>query len=348
MKIFKIIAIPVLLLPLVFTSCKTASHQMQILKPGTITLPADIKQLGIVNRSLPAKGQGFNNILEGLITGESIAADREGSLECQRGLAAGLNQAPRFNAVVIEGVDLRGTGTREWPEFLDWQQVEELCERFRVDALIALESFDSDLELRKRSADVERTIDKKKVIVTEYYTDLRMNVRSGWTIYKPAEKQIIDRNAFYDEMRWSGSGDTPEQAMSDLPPKRRAINQSGFFSGEQYAVRISPTWVTESRSYYRKGNDDFKIAGKFVKQDNWNEAITIWKRYSVDADHEIAGRACFNMALASEVEGNLSIALEWANRAWQQHGLKKARYYIGQLETRIRQQERLDQQMQQE
>ena len=327
-------------------SCGTASHQMQILKPASITLPSEIKQLGVVNRSLPAKGQGFNNFLEGLVTGESIMADREASLECLRGLASGLNNAPRFNAVVIEGVDLRGTGTREWPEFLDWQEVEELCTRFRVDALIALETFDSDTELRKSSAEVERGVDKKKIIVKEYYADLRMNVRSGWTIYFPAKQQIIDRNAFSDEMRWSESADSEQDVLARLPSKRGAINESGYYSGTRYAIRISPAWFTESRSYYRKATDEFKVASKYVKQERWNDAIQIWKKYTLDPDAKVAGKACYNMALASEVDGNLPMALEWAHRAWQQHGLKKARNYIDLIELRISQQEKLELQMQ--
>lgn len=327
-------------------SCSTASHQMKILKPGTITLPAEIKQLGIVNRSLPAKGEGFNNFLEGLVTGESIAADREGSGECLRGLAAGLNQAPRFTGVVIEGVDLRGTGTREWPEFLDWNQVDELCERFRVDALIVLENFDSDIELRKSSADVERIINKKKVTVKENAADLQLNVRSGWTIYKPAGRQVIDRNAFTDEMRWSATGDTPEEVLRKLPSKRKAINESGYFSGGQYAIRISPTWIFVTRSYYRKANDEFKVAAKNVRDDKWNEAIIIWKRFVNDPDPKVAGRATFNMAIASEVEGNLEMALEWARRARDLHGLKSAGSYISLLEMRIYEQGKLNEQMQ--
>lgn len=332
---------------IIFTSCGTASHQMQILKPATITLPGEIRQLGIVNRSLPAKGPGFNNILEGLVTGESIMGDKEASQECLRGLASGINNAPRFTAVVIEGVDLRGTGTREWPEFLDWQQVEELCSRFGVDALVALETFDSDTELRKSSADVERVIDKKKVIVREYYADLRMNVRSGWTIYYPEEKRIIDRNAFNDEMRWSETADSEQDAILKLPSKRGAINQSGFYSGTQYAIRISPAWFTESRSYFRKANDEFKVASRYVKQDRWKEAILIWKKYTNDPDPKVAGKSCYNMALACEADGNLPLALEWAIRAWQNHGLKKARAYAELLDYRIQEQERLNQQMKQ-
>ena len=51
------------------------------------------------------------------------------------------------------------------------------------------------------------------------------------------------------------------------------------------------------------------------------------------------------MALASEVEGNLTLALEWANRAWYEYDLKKARNYTELLRNRIRQQEMLDKQM---
>ncbi|MBW6492252.1 MAG: hypothetical protein K0B15_13775 [Lentimicrobium sp.] len=335
----------ILILPVFFASCRTASHQVQILKPATITFPKEIKQLGVINRSLPAKGSGFANILEGFITGESIGADREASQECMRGLAAGLNTNPRFTAVVIEGVDLRGTGTRQWPEFLDWHQVDELCNRFRVDAIVALETFDSDINLRQRTADVERIIDKKKVVVKEYYADLRMNVRSGWTVYGPQKQQIVDRNAFNDEMRWNESGNSPEHVMSKLPSKRRAINESAHFSGRQYAIRISPTWITENRTYFRKANDDFKKASKFVKRKNWNDAIAIWQKNTVNSDSKIAGRAKYNMALASEVEGNLSLAKEWAHRAWQQDGLKKARQYAELLKYRIQEQERLNQQM---
>ena len=334
-----------ILVPLAFASCRTSSVQVEMLKPATISFPKQIRQVGVINRSLPAKGQGFRTFLEGFVTGESIGADREGSQECMRGLASGLNSNPRLTAVVIEGVDYRGTGTAEWPEFLDWYDVNDLCNRFRVDAIVALETFDSDITLRQGSRQVERTINKKKVMVTEYTGDLRLVVRSGWTIYQPQGRQIIDRNAFFDEMKWNETGTSPDDVMRKFPPKRAAINESGRFSGGKYAVRISPTWKTESRAYYRKANDEFIQAANYVKRGNWSDAISIWRRYARDADPKVAGRANYNMALASEVEGNLSVALEWANRAWREYGLKKARNYIQLLNNRIQQQEMLDKQM---
>ena len=334
-----------ILVPLAFASCRTSSIQVEMLKPATISFPKQVRQVGIINRSLPAKGQGFKAFVEGFVTGESIGADREGAQECMRGLASGLNVNPRLTGVVIEGVDLRGTGTAVWPEFLDWNDVNDLCDRFRVDAIVALETFDSDVKLRQGSREVERTIDKKKVIVTEYFGDLRLVVRSGWTIYQPQGRQIIDRNAFFDEMEWNKTGISPDDVMRKFPAKRNAINESGRFSGAQYAMRISPTWMTESRSYFRKANDEFIKAAKYVKVDNWTDAISIWRRYARDTDPKVAGRANFNMALASEVEGNLTLALEWANRAWYEYDLKKARNYTELLRNRIRQQEMLDKQM---
>lgn len=334
-----------ILLPIVFASCRTASLQVEMLKPATISIPKQVRQVGVINRSLPSKDQGFRNFLEGFVTGESIGADREGSLECMRGLASGLNTNPRLTAVLIEGVDLRGTGTAVFPEFLDWQTVNDLCSRFRVDAIVALETFDSDIKLRQGSRQVERTVDKKKVKVTEYTGNLRLVVRSGWTVYEPNDKQIIDRNVFFDDMEWNETGSSPSDVMRKFPSKRSVVNESGRFSGGQYALRISPTWMKETRYYFRKGNDEFVQAAKYVKRENWNNAIAIWKRYTTNADSKIAGRANYNMALASEIEGNLTLALEWANRAWYEYGLKKARDYSNLLSNRIRQQEMLDKQM---
>ena len=40
------------------------------------------------------------------------------------------------------------------------------------------------------------------------------------------------------------------------------------------------------------------------------------------------------MAIASEVNGNLEVALEWAQTAWSKYGNKKARNYIQVIQQR--------------
>jgi len=40
------------------------------------------------------------------------------------------------------------------------------------------------------------------------------------------------------------------------------------------------------------------------------------------------------MAVAAEKSGNLEVALEWANKAWNEYGNKKARNYIETIKQR--------------
>lgn len=319
---------------------------LQVLVPAKITLPPDIKKVGIANRSLPEKENQALNILEGFVTGESVFADREGSGKCVRGLYDKLNNSPRFQGVLIEGEDLRGTGTREFPAPLDGNKVDELCKKYGVDALILLETFDSNIWIHDDKRSTKRK-DKngKEYTEVEYYSDLNVNSSAGWRVYDFTNKQIIDENRFTDEKRWSAGGSSKSDARYHLPPKREAINKAGYFAGEQYAVRISPNWKNESRYFYKKGNDDLKMAKGFVKTGNWDKAAEIWKKYTLDKERKIAGRACHNMALASEMKGQLEIALEWAKKAYLDFHLRSEGSYINHLQQRILHQKKLGEQM---
>ena len=78
---------------------------------------------------------------------------------------------------------------------------------------------------------------------------------------------------------------------------------------------------------------------------NWDGAAEIWKKYINDPSVKVGGRATYNMAIACEVKGDLSVALEWANKAYLNFGIKKARSYAGILQRRIYDQQRLEKQM---
>jgi len=319
---------------LVLPACKTASVYTNVLVPAEITIPQHIQTVGVLNRSLPAKGEGWQNFLEGFLSGESIAADRQGSYNVCKGLSYKVNTNPRFKAILMDGEDIRGTGTKEFATPLSWAEVDALCKKYSVDAIVCLETFDSDIRLQKGSREVERTVDGETRVVTEYLADLNIRGSAGWRIYDNVTKKIIDQNVFYDEKAWSGVGPNPDAALRDLPSKRSAIDDAGYFAGEMMGVRISPNWVRVSRYYYTKGDDRFKRAKAFVKTNNWKGAVQIWSDVAKGPDAKAAGRACHNMALAAEMEGDLDIALEWAEKAYTQFGLKKERTYINELNSR--------------
>lgn len=326
-------------------SCATTSIGIQVLIPADISVPQHIQKVAIVNRSLPAKEDKAKNIIEGLLTGESIYADKEGSENCILGLTNQLNSGPRFSASFLSGAELKGTGTREFPYPLEWEKVDALCKSVNAEALIILETFDSDNSIHKYTKVTKKTVENKEINVTDYYADLTINVNAGWRIYDNVNKRIVDEQSFMDTKRFTGKGITQDKALDNLPNKRNAINQAGVFAGSQFAKRISPTWVNASRKYYKGKEDDFKKAKKYVEMNDWDEAIALWKPMTENPEKKIGGRACYNMGVACEMKGEFEVAIEWMKKAYYDFNMKDAKSYISLLDRRLRDKQRLDEQL---
>lgn len=330
-----------------FTSCATSSISVRVLKPADITLPSNIKTVAIMNRSLADKDSKLGNIIEGVLTGEQLFGDREGSEKCIIGLYDQLNTTDRFVPCLPKDVEkYKGTGTDKWPEPLKEGDIEGICRSCKADALIVLETFDSDQGLKYN--DVERTRKNNDGTTAKYMAKvahLDIGISAGWRIYYPVKKEIIDQNVFVDHKHWDAEGLTESEASGRLPVRRHAVNDAGYFAGQQYGYRISPAWVWVGRTYFVKGNDNLKD-GKFkVKAKAWEEAEQIWLKDAKNPDPKIAGRATHNLALAREVQGDLEKALEWAKISYADYHNKKARGFIADLEQRIRDQRKLEQQM---
>jgi hypothetical protein len=281
-------------------------------------------------------------------TGEAILADRRGAEECLKGVISRLNDSPRYKAITPANVDIRGTGTREFPPFLEWRTVEDIGRQNHADALITLETFDSNNSVQIGERQAERKEGERTIKYTEFLATLNVQVETGWRIYFPAEKQIIDQNVFTDGRSWSNASDARKKAEAGLPFIDRAIADAGFYAGQQYAYRISPMWINVSRYYFKKGNSDFTTADRYGKTGDWNGAAELWLKHVNDRDPKIAGNACYNMALAEELEGNLEQALDWAKKSYTKYNNKKGRYYANILQQRIYDQSRLEEQMRKE
>jgi hypothetical protein len=331
---------------LLLISCKTSYMTVDVLKPAHIDVPQEIKNVAVLNRSLPDKGEKAGNIIEGLLSGEGLFNDRLGSEKCIIGVVDLLNNSPRFKAVMPGDIDIRGTGTGAFPAPLEWQYVSELCKRYNVDALITLETFDSDSYIDFNRHEYTREEDGKKIKVIEFEAELDMDIQSGWRIYHASRQEIVDENVYTDRISWDAKGPTKEAARNNLPSKGRIIEDAGYYAGQQYATRISPIWIKVSRDFYSKGNDDLETAARYAKQGRWTEAAGIWESVVNSPDPKIAGYACYNLALASEMNGDLETAISWAEKSYTSYGNKRARQYIGILKNRLYDQGRLDKQLQ--
>ena len=327
------------------SSCVTSSVLVNIQRPADITINKDIQNVVIVNRSRPSKNNLVGNIVEGLISGEGIGSDRKGAEYCVEGLSDMLNSSERFSLKNEGGIELKGTGTSSFPIPLAWSEVKSICGSYDGDALLVLETFDSDSRVLV-GPPVVRTRKVKGIKVKElrYPSTLIMEVESGWRIYDVNKEKIIDENKYLEIKEFNSWGSSPEQAQYNLPSKRIAIKQAGIQAGEKYGFRISPIWLKVNRTYYIGKYEDLKNAKEYVIREDWDSAIEIWLPLTEDEDLKIANRAAFNMALASEIKGSLKTAIVWAKKA-QKLGNKKAYNYINVLNSRIVDEEKLKQQL---
>ena len=327
------------------SACTTSSVLVNIQRPADITVSQEVQNVVVVNRSRPSKDNLTGNIVEGLITGEGIGGDKQGAKYCIEGLVNMLTNSERFTLKNIDVIELKGTGTSAFPIPLDWNEVKSICGSYDSDALLVLETFDSDSRVSIGPPITRiRKVKKRKIKELRYPATLTMNVESGWRIYDVKRKQIVDENKFTEIKEFSAWGNSSKEAQINLPSKRNAIKQSGIFAGEQYGFRISPIWIKVSRTYYTGKSDDLKLAKSYIKTGDWNAAINIWKDLVDDPDEKIARRSAYNMAVASEIKGSWEAALDWAKKA-QKLGEKKAYNYINVLHSRKMDEEKLKQQL---
>jgi hypothetical protein len=329
----------------VLSSCVTSSVFVNVHRPADITINKGIQNVVVVNRSRPSKNNLVENIFEGLISGEGIGADRKGAEYCVEGLAGMLNNSERFLLQNEGGIELKGTGTSSFPIPLAWNEVKSICGSYDCDALLVLETFDSDSRVLF-GPPVARTRKVKGIKVKElrYPATLIMELESGWRIYDVNKEKIIDENKYVEIKEFNAWGSSTEQAQLNLPSKSIAIKQAGINAGEKYGFRISPIWLKVNRTYYIGKHEDLKDARQYVKSGDWATAIEIWLPLTEDEDLKIANRAAFNMALASEIKGSLKIAIDWAKKA-RKAGNKKAYKYINVLSSRLKDEEKLKQQL---
>lgn len=327
----------VCLLGCLFGSCMP-NARLNVLQPAQMKIPEHINTIAVVDRSKPSNG--WLNALEGLVSGEAIGQDRRSREQAVDGVLKTLTRTPRFQ-VKTTGIEMTGSKAGvNLPAPLEWREVERICGDYGADAVLTIESFDSDNFSNCRRTESKRKKDGKEIITVRYNSEQRTGVRMGWRLYDPRTKIVVDEFISNDYLTKTGSGDTEQQAIRNLPSQVSVTREVARIGGQSYAMRIAPVYVNVSRSYYGKAKGfktQMKEAARYAKANNWELAATVWKLIAErDAqNHEsAAGRAAYNMAVAAEVRGNLEVALEWAEKSWTQFGNKKARGYIQTIKMR--------------
>lgn len=327
-------------------SCKTSSLSLKVLEPAEINIPQNINSIVIMNRSVVGKGKKIENFVEGLLTGEDAFVDRYASENCVASAASMLSNSIRFKLMLPpENIVLEGKGGSRFPEPVDWSIVEQICKKSKADALITLELFDSDITYSNGKETNTSKVDGEDVVEITFWKKMDVQVAAGWRIYDYKNKLIVDESIFTDYKEWIGEGNSEGDAEDNLIDSDEAVESTGSYAGERFAFRISPIWVWKSRKYYKKGHPEFEEAHQFALKADWDKAAEYWKPLTNSSERKIAAMACYNMALYSEINGNLDVAIIWIKKAYYELNFNPAFRYMNELFSRKHKEEKLDEQL---
>jgi hypothetical protein len=320
---------------IMFLSCKTNELYLNVVEPAPVTLPSNIKNVGVINRSKPNDATQKIDNIDKALTLEGVNLDKDGAQESIKGLTDELLNNNRFTEVkALDDIDFRTSSLVAFPAPLSWDIVTQICKETTTDALFSLEKFDTDTRVNYSSRKVDIKTPLGAVPGLEHRIDVETIVKTGWRIYDPLSRQVLDEYTYQESIISTGRGINPLLAAAALTGRKEAVNEVSNKAGHGYAFRIIPYQLRVTREYYVKGTNNFKIARRKAQMGKWDEAGELWKRDTENNKMKIAGRAAYNMAILSEINGDLDSALQWAQKAYEDYNNKLAPEYVRILENR--------------
>lgn len=344
----KIISYLILFAVVTLASCKTNLVYITATNPAPVTISKDSKNVGIITRTTPTEDNKVLNTIHQARSGESLKLIQESSAECVRGLNDALTQNKRFDIIKpIHDIDLKTPVTGSFPSQLSWVEVETICKDHGVDILFVLEVFDSELKVIPLTPLPTKINNVMDVINTaaQAQANIITTIKTGWRIYDPKNKYVLDEFPIVENLTVTANAANIINTTEAMLGRKEAIKQSSNHMGHVYADRIIPYWIKLTRDYYVKGSNNLKIATRKARTGNWNGAGELWLQDTKSSKRKIAGRACYNMAILGEINGDLDGAISWAQKAYENYKNKLALDYVRILRNRKQKVERLDYQM---
>ncbi len=205
--------------------------------------------------------------------------------------------------------------------------------------------FDTETNIRYNAAPANINTHLGNITAVEHEAKMLTKVQTGWIINDLQGRAIVDEYKMSDALTFSGRGINPVKAAASLVGRKEAVKRVSNNIGQNYATRLIPYYIRVTRDYYVKGNKNFKKGKRKARTGNWDGAAEIWLKETKNSKDKLAGRACLNMAIIEEMNGNLEKALEWAQKSYEDYNIKIARDYTKILNNRLAKQKRVDWQM---
>jgi hypothetical protein len=348
-KIKSSIIILVILISVFFTSCSSTNLlTLSVNEPAPVYIPSSIKTIGIINRSLASEKNKNIDKIDKILSVEGKNLDKDGANKSVDGLFDELINSKMFAEIkIINDTQLNNPGLGIFPSTLSWKTVEQISVENNVDAIFSLSFYDTDANIDYKFVPVE--IDGPlglKIPAAEHHSTISTFIKTGWRIYDSNNRHILDEFVINERVVSTGSGLNPVKAANAIIGRKESVIQVSKTIGQTYALRIFPFRIRVSRDYFVRGTENFIIAKRRAQTGNWDSAAELWNIEVSNPNGKIAGRACYNMAIINEINGDLDSAVSWASKSYTDYNNKTALRYLNILNHRIEKNRQLEQAIQ--
>lgn len=315
--------------------CATNELTIQVTEPSPIDLPGTVKKVAIVNRTNTIVANQVAKNIDEIITLEMLTVDSTAALKAIQGLNTELERNPRFDTIVnLSPQIFDNNNVDRFSQPLSQSQVSSLCAENNVDALFVLEFFDTNTKVDYSIVPVQTKVLGVNINAVETQATATTNIMLGWRIYASSGGVLYDEFPTSSKAISSGRGINPLKAINAVIGQKDLVEQVSFQQGQNYGQDLLPFTHRVGRIYYVKGTDNFKVGKRLARAGKWNDAASYWQKDVSNAKAKIAGRAYYNMAIISEINGDLDAAINWAEQSYTLFNNKKALRYLNVLKDR--------------
>lgn len=287
-------------------SCVTINEfPIEVFQPAKIELPAEIKNVTLVARNLKYASDTLQHYQSrNYKLRKDIKPYNYDSLcvkACFDSLSAKLEAQSRFEKISvypISGLPVRHVKNINAPSK---ELISKIVAETNADALIFLDMFSGFYSVYPNP---ENQRQEAKVVTA-----------SIWTIYNTSKNKIVHHTSLVDTVYWDGLDQLERYAATRIPAKNAALPIAAGLVGANYSKNIVPNWTKVYRNTLTVNQPDFLKAANFAKHNKWAEASEIWLKYADGPNKRKQMIALFNLAIASEMDGDIEKASELTDKA---------------------------------
>lgn len=259
----------------------------------------------VVNNTVPQPEEfGHSNAEDGTMLNGTSVNLADAALRCLFAATQTMDGSGEY--LQVELMDISQNKSRNFYSRSPMTIVDEerLCTEYEADALLIL----NHLVLYDMCESFPVNDD-------QYYAYLQACSQTHWTVHHAGNTQdAVFTTA--DTLLWEVEPVYARaSALAGLPDRHDALLYLAQQIGTDVAVSLTPQWSPATHYLYDNPDAGIQRGMRAFQRKLWQDAIAAWQQALDSGDKKVSAVAAADMAVAAEMTGDYTAALDYANRA---------------------------------